>query len=232
MKNAALIWTFAGVLAAACFARALKIENSSAPLTELLWYTLGAFLLAGTACLWVTLEDEILIQHKVVLGVCGAFFGVFALLAIGEWIHPSGANAQSTAAKADTGGNTATSTGQQGGVTAGTIIINPPPPPKPSRGDIINQIALLMDEGNSIIQGFAAKNDPSTIKHQYSDWEAKTDRYLSNALGISYAIQFRNAHGNAMMGFGIGMNIEGGGYMHEIIGKNQRLDEIISELRR
>jgi hypothetical protein len=231
MKNAAIIWTFAAVMAAACFARGLKMDDNSAPVIELLWYTLGAFLLAGAAVLWITLEDKILIQQKIVLGVCGAFFGMLALLTIGELIHPSRASAQSPSAKTD-GINTGSSTGQQGGITAGTIIINPPPPPKPSRNDIIDHIALLMDEGNTIVHAFVDSNDPNIIKSQYSDWATRTGKYLSDSLGMSYAIQFRNAHGNAMMGYSAGMNVEGGGYMHEIIGKNQRLDEIISELRR
>jgi hypothetical protein len=97
MKNAAIIWTFAGVIAAACFARGLKVGDGSPPLFGLLWYTLGASVLAGASVLWITLEDTIMMQHKIVLAVCGAFFGGLALMTIGEWIHPTGANAQSPA---------------------------------------------------------------------------------------------------------------------------------------
>jgi hypothetical protein len=48
--------------------------------------------------LWITMEDKVLIQHKIVLGACGAFFGMWTALAIGEIIKPSAVNLQSTSA--------------------------------------------------------------------------------------------------------------------------------------
>lgn len=69
--------------------------DNSPPVFGLLWYTAGAFFLAGAALLWLSLEDVVLFQHKVIVGVCGALFGTFALLSIAEWIRPTGASAQS-----------------------------------------------------------------------------------------------------------------------------------------
>jgi hypothetical protein len=84
MGNTAIIWTFAGVFAAACFARGLKMRDDSRVLAELLWYTSGAAFLAGGALLWVSMETEILIQHRIVLATVGAVFGALALLSLGE----------------------------------------------------------------------------------------------------------------------------------------------------
>jgi hypothetical protein len=98
MNNVAIIWTFAGVIASACFARGLKMGDTSPPIYGLLWYSFGALFLIGGAILWITMEDKVLIQHKIVLGVCGAFFGMWAALAIGEIIRPSSVDSRSASA--------------------------------------------------------------------------------------------------------------------------------------
>jgi hypothetical protein len=91
--NSAIIWGFAGVLAAACFARALNVKSSS-HLAEMFWYSFGAFFLASASLLWVSLEDHLMIQHKIVVGALGAILGCLTLLTLAEWIKPSSAIAQ------------------------------------------------------------------------------------------------------------------------------------------
>jgi hypothetical protein len=96
MGNNALIWTFAGVIVAACFARGVAMRDST--LEMLLWYTLGAFVLAGASIIWISLEPTIMKQHRVVLGFLGAIFGALALLSVGEWTHPTNAQPQTPTA--------------------------------------------------------------------------------------------------------------------------------------
>jgi hypothetical protein len=86
--NPAIIWTIAGILGAACFARGLKMKDNSRVLAELLWYTFGAAILAGAAILWISMEKEVLVQYRIVLALLGAIFGALSLLSIGEWIRP------------------------------------------------------------------------------------------------------------------------------------------------
>jgi hypothetical protein len=92
MQNATIIWTISGVIAAACFARGLSLG-------ELIWYTIGMFFLAGAAILWISLESNMVVQHKIVLGVIGAITGALVLLSAGEYIRPTAANAQAPSNK-------------------------------------------------------------------------------------------------------------------------------------
>lgn len=67
--------------------------------------------------------------------------------------------------------NSATSTNQQGGITAGTVIINPPAvsfsnQTPQQRAETIDGIALLMNEGDAIVQTFLDKDDANLIKEQ------------------------------------------------------------------
>ena len=95
MANSAIIWTFSGVLAAACFARGIKMHDTSYEVTELLWYTFGALFLVGGAFLWISMENQVMIQQRIVLGVIGAIFGALTVLSIGEMVRPFGVKAQS-----------------------------------------------------------------------------------------------------------------------------------------
>jgi hypothetical protein len=94
MQNPAIIWTAAAALAAACFSRGLVMRSGSNPFGELLWYTAGTFLLAGTAILWVSLEREMYTQQRIVLGVLGAIFGAVTLMTVGEFVKPTQSSAQ------------------------------------------------------------------------------------------------------------------------------------------
>jgi hypothetical protein len=87
MANAAIIWTFAGVLAAACFARAIKVKDELA--AEFLWYAVGTAFLLGGAFLWISLEVGVRAQHRIIVGAVGAILGCLASLAITERIFPN-----------------------------------------------------------------------------------------------------------------------------------------------
>jgi hypothetical protein len=155
MGNAALIWTFAGVLAAACFARALAMRGKSA-LVEALWYDTGAFFLLGASILWVTLEKDVVIQHRIVMAVLGAIFGGLSLYAISLWLRPPTAGAEPSLAsptappsqaispshKSDVaqssnsitgltidngGGGTGMTIDNSGGGTGANVVVNPRP---------------------------------------------------------------------------------------------------------
>jgi hypothetical protein len=93
MSNSAIIWGFAGVIAAACFARGLNMRATS-PLAQLIWYTIGVFFLSGASLLWISLEDRIMYQHRIVVGTLGAILGGLAMLSLAEWIRPADAKAQ------------------------------------------------------------------------------------------------------------------------------------------
>jgi hypothetical protein len=136
MSNAAMIWTFAGVLAAASFARGLAMRTNARALDELLWYTTGALILAGAGLLWVSLEGEGVLQQRIVLGVLGALAGTSVLISLGEWIRPT------SIAKAEPiqmvqnnlpppnvtlGPGSIFSYGQTGGIAAGTLNVGPIP---------------------------------------------------------------------------------------------------------
>jgi hypothetical protein len=89
MANSAVIWTFAGVIAAACAARGLSMASNA--FWMFFWYALGAAVLAGASVIWVSLEPTMLIQHRIVVGSLGALLGCFALLSAGELINPTDA---------------------------------------------------------------------------------------------------------------------------------------------
>ena len=89
-----------------------------------------------------------------------------------------------------------------------------------------------MNEGDTIKQTFLETDDVDVIKRQYADWAQRTYNFLNLNLGISYALQFKNAHGSAWMGMPLNHKIEGGNYTVEIQGKSLLLNEIINELRR
>jgi hypothetical protein len=147
-------------------------------------------------------------------------------------LNPAMAQPTNTPPSASSG----TSTNQQGGITAGTVIINAPvsfsnQTPQ-QRSETIDGIAALMNEGDDIVQTFLNKDDANLIKQQYVEWANKTYNYLNVRVGLSYAVQFKNSHGNAMMGLPVNHSVEGGSYTQEIRGKILTLNDFITELRR
>lgn len=109
------------------------------------------------------------------------------------------------------------------------------PPRKASErtpDDVIDRLSLLLDEGSTIKKTFVDNGDTELLKKQKSDWDREAYDYLKSSLGTSYAIQFKNAHGNPMMGMYNGRSIEGGGITQEITGKTDFFNGLIAELRR
>ncbi len=131
MGSVTIIWGLGGVLAAACFGRAIAMRTAPRALQELLWYTIGALILAGTCLLWASIEPGFVMQQRIVLAVIGALAGALALTTIGESIRPHPASAQSKQEQpgipfAQVAQNV-TSYSQSGGITAGTVNIGPVP---------------------------------------------------------------------------------------------------------
>lgn len=135
MLNAAIVWTFAGVIAAASFARALSVRAES-HFSELLWYSIGSLAMLGGALIWLSLEPIVRGQHKLILAILGAVSGISIALLAGEWIAPSTKEekivsdtrnppaAMPAPPPAPTVQNV-TSHNQSGGITAGTVILTP-----------------------------------------------------------------------------------------------------------
>jgi hypothetical protein len=127
----------------------------------------------------------------------------------------------------------ALSSNQSGGVTAETIgtvnqqevtLIHP---------DIVvvNQIAGFMADAVKIQNAFVADNDVTAIKNAEQAWGQKVTLYLGTKLDLSYAVQFANAHGNAMMGSLVGHSADGDDCYNDIQAKKDMLAEILGELR-
>jgi hypothetical protein len=106
--------------------------------------------------------------------------------------------------------------------------------PAPSLTTSIDAVAAFLTEGESIRDDFIKSGDTELIKRRYGEWNRKVYLALTQDknLGPSYAVQFQNIHGNAMMGSPSGRSVEGGGYWQEIGGKDQFLIDLITELRR
>ncbi len=96
--------------------------------------------------------------------------------------------------------------------------------------DIINQIARLADRGTAIQTAWMKANDTAAFIAEYEKWTKDADTLL-NSVGTSYAVQFRNARGSAMMGCPADHSIKGCGYWQDINGKNATLISFITELR-
>jgi hypothetical protein len=101
------------------------MRSGSSIMAELLWYTLGAGILASAAVLWVSMEPEILPQHKIVLGVLGGVFGALAFISMGRWFHPGPVKAETpTAVSPGNIGQKASSITNNGPVYNAPVINN------------------------------------------------------------------------------------------------------------
>ena len=87
MSNSAIIWTVAGILAVPIFALGVKLSDSQW-LLGLTCCAVSSFIVFGAGLLWISLEKDIVPQHRILLGVVGAFFGVMIALLLGEIIRP------------------------------------------------------------------------------------------------------------------------------------------------
>lgn len=86
--NGALFTTFAGVAAAACFARGLAFRGTS-HLSELAWYSGGVVVLLAAALAWTQLEQHVgRLQWAVVASLALMFAGLIALTSF-EWYRPT-----------------------------------------------------------------------------------------------------------------------------------------------
>lgn len=103
---------------------------------------------------------------------------------------------------------------------------------KPGSSAIVTRLAEFIDEATAIQNRFIATNDAKRQLDEGNEWATRVSKYLAENLDVSYASQFRNAHGSAWMGMPNGRSVEGGGYWQTIEGKKNCLNEFIGELRR
>lgn len=95
----------------------------------------------------------------------------------------------------------------------------------------IDGIAQLADRGTRIQEAFVRTDDTAAMKIDYEKWLVDAVSLLTSQAGTSYAVQFKNAHGSAMMGCPVGHPISGCGYWQEIQAKRTVLMDFITELR-
>jgi len=111
-----------------------------------------------------------------------------------------------------------------------------PSGPSSSKGQdvekLISELTRLANQGTAAQDTFLAHNDTEELKGLRIRWIADTTRFLEARLGESYALQFNNAHGSAMMGCPEGHRVDGCGYWQDIEGKKDSLMAIISDIRR
>jgi hypothetical protein len=185
MGNSAAIWTFAGILATACFTRGLTMRNDSSAVAELAWYTLGAFILVGASLLWISLEQKMLGQYKIVLGVIGAIFGGLALILIGEWIHSIN-QAKANQAKAYLS-STLPSANQK------------PEPGQPS-ALIINNMVLSNEQKKQLIKSFTALK-PTTKSIVINRSSSTKNNLWSELANVFNRAGFGSVDGSVQTGF-------------------------------
>jgi hypothetical protein len=100
-----------------------------------------------------------------------------------------------------------------------------------STKNIVAQLAIFIDEGSQIQGRFIASNDAEAELKEANEWAAGVQKFLIQYLDASYAIQFRNSAGNALMGMPVNHSVVGGGYWQNIEGKKICLNEFIRDLR-
>jgi hypothetical protein len=227
MANVAFIFTTAGAVFAACCARGLAMRTAKLPLHELGWYTVGTIVLAVSAVFWASTESGIVPQQRIILGALGALCGATLLIFFGEWVRPTKAQTWHSESSADSG--SVNSTGQSGGVTAGTIIINPLHPA--DNKQTIDQISSYMRQANQINKAWIDTNNTDTYITDSNKSEDDVYNFLNTALGVSYAEQFLVAAGTSAMGMPFGHSIVGGGKWQEMRGKVDFLSQLIGKLR-
>lgn len=93
-------------------------------------------------------------------------------------------------------------------------------------------MGFLADHGASIQKDWLrTNNDPALVK-SYGEWIEECSTTLNNLSDAAYVIQFKNAHGSALMGCPTNHSVNGCGYWQEIQGKNQMLMNVIADLQR
>ena len=106
-----------------------------------------------------------------------------------------------------------------------------PAPGVPSTKNIVGPLAIFIDEGSQIQARFIASNDAQAELKEANEWVARVQKYLIEKMDTSYAIQFRNSAGNALMGMPVNHSVVGGGYWQNIEGKKNCLNQFIRDLR-
>lgn len=94
----------------------------------------------------------------------------------------------------------------------------------------VQVVARLADEGSSMQDEFIRTNDYELLASKYTQWLSRASRILEDVADDAAAIQFKNAHGNALMGCPNGRNVIGCGYWQEIRGKIDFLMQLINHL--
>lgn len=103
------------------------------------------------------------------------------------------------------------------------------PPVSP---EVIAELGRLLNQGTVAQNKFIATNDVKELRQLRGEWITAVNAFLTRKVGDAYAISFRNAHGNAMMGCPTNHSVDGCGDWQDIEGKRDMLMQILSELRR
>jgi hypothetical protein len=93
------------------------------------------------------------------------------------------------------------------------------------------QIEKMVSIGSVLQKQFIETYDIAAVKSQWVKWTNDTTASLHRLAGASYVIQFKNAHGSAMMGCPTAHSIEVCGYWQDIQGKKDSLSSMLTELR-
>jgi hypothetical protein len=97
------------------------------------------------------------------------------------------------------------------------------------KGDRLNILASLMEEGNKIQNTFIDRNDKELIKEQFAEWDAKTQKELKDKFDYAYLAKFRSTQGG--QGLPLGHSVEGGTYWALIQAKILTLADIVESVR-
>jgi hypothetical protein len=96
--------------------------------------------------------------------------------------------------------------------------------------NLLIKLAEFVQEGSTIQSNFIQTDDAQAIDQRYKEWEPKVGKFLTDNLGVTFAVQFSSVHGGASLP--VNHSMVGGGIWAEMSSKITALNSIIQELRR